>query len=253
MDIIHGLIMKYDLASTRIGLKAVTDQVIKNNGLNNKGKISKRFCNHFYLVGKLAARIEDEESTAEVIENLENFAKVAVEKKVGIATAQAAKSIRMVAIVAAKNKLEDATSLAADSLGNIGISAAKEEGFAGGRRQAAGVTTQTLVSLERVGRVAAKNELDGAVKRVVFSLLRLAITVIERDFKLQPHDAAKSLAALAFLNKEIVNKAFQEFKFNLMVKGVNDEDRKAFGEFAVLYDKELEELRKEKEKKNAEE
>ena len=38
-----------------------------------------------------------------------------------------------------------------------------------------------------------------------------------------------------------------------MVKGVNDEDRKAFGEFAVLYDKELEELRKEKEKKNAEE
>jgi hypothetical protein len=241
MDIVHGSSMKYDLETTRVGLKAVTDRMIEIIDSDEEEGISRRFCDHLERAGRLAISREDEELSEEVINGLEKFAKSAVEKRIATATVQAAESIRMVAIVAAKNKLEDATSRAADSLGNIGNSAAKEEGFAGGRRQAAGVTTQTLVSLEKVGRVAAENELDGAVKRVAFSLLRVGITVIERGFKLQTDDAAKHLAELALLNEEVVETAIQDYESRL-----KEEYRDAFQKFTKIYEQEFEKLRAEK-------
>jgi hypothetical protein len=72
VDIIHGSIMKYDLETTRVGLKAVTDQVIKIIDSDAGKEISMRFCGHLERVGRLAISREDEHSTVEVIKNLEN-------------------------------------------------------------------------------------------------------------------------------------------------------------------------------------
>jgi hypothetical protein len=80
VDIIHGSIMKYDLETTRVGLKTVTDQVLKIICPDDEKNISRPFCDHLTRVGRLAISREDEESTLEVIGNLENFAKSTAEK-----------------------------------------------------------------------------------------------------------------------------------------------------------------------------
>ena len=240
MDIVHGSIMKYDIATTRVGLKAVTERVIEIIDSDGEKEISERFCNHLERVGRLAISRDEEESVVVVIKNLENFAKAAVEKKVGIATAQAAESIRMVGITAAGNKLEDATRQAAFSLGYIGIWAAGEEGFAGGRHQAAGVTYQATLSLGKVGRAAVENELKSVIQQTVKPLVAIGISTVEKGFSSATGQAARSLAEWTTFSEEVVETSIQDYESKL-----KEEYREYFQKFMKIYEQKFEELRAE--------
>ena len=121
MDIIHGSIMKYDLETTRVGLKEVTEQVIKIIDSDCEKEILKRFSSHLTRVESLAISRADEDSTAEVIENLGNFGRATAEKGLEKATLQAVWSLGAVGVTAAENGFEDATLQAAKSLAELTI------------------------------------------------------------------------------------------------------------------------------------
>jgi hypothetical protein len=153
VDIIHGSIMKYDLETTRVGLKAVTDQVIEIIDSDNEEKISGRFCQHLRGASGLTVSKMDEGSTAEVIKNLGNFGNSTAEKGLENATLEAAMSIKRVGSTAAEKGLKGAIIWQAVlSLKSVGIAAA-EKGLKV-------VTSQTIVLLEEVGITAAEKGLE---------------------------------------------------------------------------------------------
>ena len=92
MDIIHGSVMKYDIATTRIGLKVVTDQIIEIIDSNSQKEISSRFCDHLERIGKLALSREDSESVIKILESLKSFEESTAEKRLKVAPSQAAQS-----------------------------------------------------------------------------------------------------------------------------------------------------------------
>ncbi|MEA1893728.1 MAG: DUF2254 family protein [Euryarchaeota archaeon] len=164
MDIIHGSVMKYDIATTRVGLKTVTGQVIKIIDSDSQEKISKSFCSHFNLVSKLTVRNTDEESTGEVIVNLGRFGKSATENGLKDAALKVLDSLGDIGEIVAEKGFDDATSKVAESLKDVGTFAAeKESGFED-------VATKVAVSLGTVGRITAKKELESAISQVVESL-----------------------------------------------------------------------------------
>ncbi|MCK4733062.1 MAG: DUF2254 domain-containing protein [Methanophagales archaeon] len=162
VDIVHGSIMKYDIETTRVGLKAVTEQVIKIIGPDDAEKISERFCGHLTRVGRLAISKLDEESAIEVIKNLGIFGKSAAEKRLEDATTQVVVSLEEVGKSAAEKGLEDATREAVMFLGEVGVAAAKQD--------LKDVTSRAVTSLEEVGKSAAEKRLDGATKQAAMCL-----------------------------------------------------------------------------------
>jgi hypothetical protein len=185
VDIIHGSIMKYDLETTRVGLKTVTDQVLEIICPDDEKKISRHFCNHLTRVGRLAISREDEESTLEVIENLENFAKSAAEKGLADATGIATRALGEVGEEAAEKGLGDATQEAADSLGRVGKVAAEN--------RLAGATVIAADSIRRVGEVAAGNGLEYATLSAADSLGRVGEAAAENRLADATQEAAYSL------------------------------------------------------------
>ena len=92
MDIIHGSVMKYDIATTVVGLKAVTARTIEIIDSDGEKEISSRFCDHLERIGKLALSREDSESVTKVLESLKSFEKSTAEKRLKVAPSQAAQS-----------------------------------------------------------------------------------------------------------------------------------------------------------------
>lgn len=92
MDIIHGAVMKYDVATTGVGLKAVTDRMIEIIDSDSQEEISSRFCAHLERIGKLALSREDSESVTKVLESLKSFEESTAEKRLKVAPSQAAQS-----------------------------------------------------------------------------------------------------------------------------------------------------------------
>jgi len=120
MDIIHGSVMKYDIATTRIGLKVVTDRVIKIIDLGGEEEISPCFCDHFERVGRLTINMMDDESTVEVIKNLYSFWKLAAdEKRHENVTSLVTESIYSVGETAAEKGLVSATISAAEYIAEL--------------------------------------------------------------------------------------------------------------------------------------
>jgi hypothetical protein len=166
VDIIRGSIRKYDFETTRVGLSAVTDQVINEIYPNCAEDISNSFCTRLQGVGKLAASITDEESTVEVIENLERFGKDTAGNKLEVATKEAATSLEAVGIAAVRKgtKLEDAVKKAVQALGTVGKTAVENN--------LGDVTMESAKSLGAIGVAAAEKgkELKEATKQVAKSL-----------------------------------------------------------------------------------
>ena len=162
LNIIHGSIMKYDLETTRIGLKTVTDQVLENICADDEEEISGHFCNYLTRFGRLAISKEDEESTLVVIENLEYFGTSTAEKELETATVYAVWSLKKVEKAAAGKELEDAISQVAKSLGKVGTAAAGKE--------LEGATQQVAKSLGEVGTTAAGKGFENASVYAVWSL-----------------------------------------------------------------------------------
>ena len=193
VDIIHGSIMKYDLETTRVGLKAVTDRVIgiietEIIGSDGEKEISERFCSHLTRVGRLTASRADEESTTEVIKNLENFGKATAGKGLKKATTQAVMSLEVVGKTAAGKELEDATWEAVKFLGEVGVAAAKQ-----GLKDA---TSRAVSSLEGIGRSAAEKRLDGATKMAAIGLGKVGEAAAEKGLGDATSRAVSSLEGI---------------------------------------------------------
>ena len=247
MDIIHGSIMKYDIETTRVGLKAVTDQVLEIIGPDGEVKISERFCSHLTRVGRLAISREDEESTIEVIKNLEKFGKLTAEKGLEKATSKAVKSLQVVGKVSAEKDLGDATREVVVSLREVGRAAA-EKGLEDAAWDAAefleavgkaamdkglgDAEFEVTESLGAIGRIFAEKGLETATVRVVKALL--AVRQIAEKV------VASNLASLTLLNEEIVKTAIQIYESEL-----KEQDRESFQRFMEIYEQKLEELRAE--------
>ena len=279
MDIIHGSIMKYDLETTRIGLKEVTERVTEIIDFEGEKEISGHFCKHLERVGKLAVSKTDEESITEVIENFEVFGKSTAEKGLQGATAQTAEFLYGVGVTAAEKglavatwrevesleavgkaavekSLEKATPQVALYLGHFGKSTA-EKGLVGETRQiawtleAVGVTAvekrfesaakKVAMSLGAVGKAATKKGLESATQRVVESLEALGRTAAEKRLKDVAREAAKYLAELTILSEEIVKTAIHDYESKLEGK-----DRDSFQKFIKIYEQELKKQRADK-------
>jgi hypothetical protein len=253
MDIVHGSIMKYDLETTRVGLKAVTDRVIKIINSDDEEEISGHFCKHLERVGKLAVSKTDIESTEEVIENFEVFGKSTAEKKLEDATANTAMFLEAVGEDAAEKVFVVATWRAVESLGNIGKTAAEKDlekatsqvalslgvfGRSTAEKGFESATKKVAISLGDVGKAAAGKGLESATQRVVESLAALGRTAVEKRLKEVAREAAKNLASLTLLSEEIVKTAIQDYKSRL-----EEHDRESFQKFMKLYEQELEKLR----------
>jgi hypothetical protein len=159
MDIIHGSIMKYDLETTRVGLRVVTDQMLEIVCPDDEKKVSRHFFDRLMRVGRLAISREDAESTIEFSKNFENFAKSTAEKGLGYATEDAVRSLEEIGKAAAEKGLGYATTCAEWSLGEVGKAAA-EKGLEG-------ATTCAVMSLREVGKAAAEKGLEDAMFAVI--------------------------------------------------------------------------------------
>jgi hypothetical protein len=161
MDIIHGSIMKYDLETTRIGLKAVTKRVTEIIDSDIEGNISMRFCEeHLRQAGRLAARgMEDDELTIMVINSLEIFGVSTAEKRLKHATNKVAWVLEEVGGVAAGEGklLEKAVWQAAKSLVEVGRIAAMKKGLEGATSQVACSLTKLTISSEEIVQAAIQD------------------------------------------------------------------------------------------------
>jgi len=275
MDIIHSSIMKYDIATTRIGLKAVTNRVIEIIDSDSQEEISKCFCNHLERVGcRLGVSRADEESTVEVIENLYNFGKSTSEKKLEDAASITAASLGVVGNAAVEKKLEDAAKAAAESLGVVGKAFAekrlgdasmraarsltsigtyaienelgdvarqvakslKNVGIAAVENKLGLVATKAVWTLEYVGKAFAEKRFGWVVWQAARSLAFVGISATENRLEEVAEQAAKVLADLTISSEEPVKTAIQRLE-------QEEQDRDALQKFMNLYEHELEELR----------
>ena len=169
LDVVRSAIMKYDFATTRVGLKAVTERVAEILGSESAGKgeeeISKRFCRHLERVGRLAASREDEESVWEVIENLEKFGETTV-----------------------KRELKKATENVVLFLGAV-VGAAAEKGLESGLIKA-------VYSFEKIGKKAVEKDFSIAVINTTIYLGLIGITAVEKGLKRAAQRAGFSLAEI---------------------------------------------------------
>ena len=210
LDIVHGSIMKYDIETTRVGLKAVTQQIIKVSDSNGEGKITEHFCKHLERASRLAISKEDEDSTVEVIKCLAKFGKSTAEKKLKDAISQVTETLGGVGGDAVKKGLEFATSEALNYLGKVGSAAAKNKledvakqaagiiGFVGKKSAEKGFedATSAARSLRDVGIAAAENKLEEATSEAAKSLNGVGIAAAENKLEDAAGEAARSLGVV---------------------------------------------------------
>jgi len=277
MDIVHGSIMKYDFETTRVGLKAVNDQVIKVIDSEGEKEISERFCEHLERVAKLAVSKMDEESTIKVIANLYDFGESTTEKEFEMATNEVIHHIGLIGEIALKKRLEDAGMEAAQSLETIGSDSAEKKldatackvaealwykvGYNATEMGLLNVAGQVAESLKVVGVAAAERKLDGAAREVVkylrvlgeFSgkeletltyvaasyIILVGKIAVKNELEIVTQRAAKFLAELASLSEEPTTEAIRGCELEYR------EDR-SFQKFMKIYEHELEEQRAKK-------
>ena len=172
VDVIHGSVMKYDIATTSYGLKAITEKAIEVIHSDYEDETAGHFCTHLERIGKLTVSREDGESVIKVLESLDTFGKSTAEKGLGDAVLQAIVALGNVGMHASENKLKIATQFAAKFLGNVGKCAAENE--------LKDATKQAADSLGFVGGYAVENELKDAIEQAVDSLCLVGTTAAEK-------------------------------------------------------------------------
>jgi hypothetical protein len=253
MDIIHSSIMKYDLETVRVGLKAVTDQMIEIIDSDNQKEIITGLCDHFRRVRMLAVDKMDEEAIGEVIKSLETFGKSTAKKNLGYATQKIARSIELTGELAAKKgeyfdastwqaveslelvekvvikkgeKFKTVAAAIALSFSNVAIAAAEN------KRE--WPTIWAVSSLEEIGKDAVKHELVRVTKTIVFTLLRVGVIAAKKGLN-ATEDAAHALAALMILSEEIVGNVIRNYESE-----IKEQDHDALQKFMKMYEQELE-------------
>ena len=259
MDIIHSSIMKYDLETVRVGLKAVTDRMIEIIDSDSQKEIITFLCNHFRRVRMLTVDKMDDEATGEVIKSLETFGKSTAKKNLGYATQKIARSIELTGELAAKKgegfdastwqaveslklvekvvmekgeKFKTAAASIALSLSNVAIAAAEN------KRE--WPTIWAVSSLEEIGKDAVKHELVRVTRMIVFSLLRVGVIAVKKGLD-AAEDAAQALATLMILSEEIVGNVIRDHESE-----IKEQDHDALQKFMKIYEQELEKQLSEK-------
>ena len=185
MDIIHGSVVKYDIATTRVGLKEVTDRMIEIIHPNDQKKILDLYCDHFERIDRLTVSEIGEEPIDEVIESSDNFEELNSENGLGDVVFQATESFGIVGITAVKNGLEVSVLRAIVSLGFIGTAAAG--------KKFEDVAKQAAQSLEFVGITAAKSGLKVAPLRAAYYLGIVGKVAVEKELRSTPGRVTQSL------------------------------------------------------------
>ena len=235
MDIVHGSIMKYDIATTRIGLKAVTNRMIEIIDSSKEKEISERFCDHLARVSRLAISREDEEAALEVVNNLGKFGVSSTEKGLAGAASTAVEFIAAAGVNAAKKGLVLTAWQAVDSLEAVGEVAA-EEGHGG-------IAVHVARYLGNFGLSAAEED-KGIIKKIAWTLESVGKKFVEYELEEATKQAAQALANLTLVREETVKAAIIDYESEL-----KNEDRAAL-KFIKIYEQKFEELRAEK--KNSE-
>lgn len=234
MDIVHGSIMKYDIATTRVGLRAVTDRVIDLIDSQSKKEISERFCKHLERVGRLAISRDDEESAVEVIiKNLGKFGVSSTEKELTGAASTAVEFIATAGVTALKKDVA-ASWQAVDSLEAVGgVAAVKGHD---------GMAVHVARYLMNFG-LSISEEDESMINKIVWALEDVGKKFVEYNLEKAPKQAAESLAELTIISEKNVRTAIQEYEMQL-----TEQDREIFQKFNELYEEELEKLRAEQQK-----
>ena len=129
VDIIRRSIINHEFVTIRHGLNEVTEQMIGviNPPMddNSAKRIVAHFCEPLERVAKFAAREVEEESTKEVIINLEKLGKHTLKLKWENATVEVVETLETVGETAANNRLVSPALKATEALKNLGEAAVK--------------------------------------------------------------------------------------------------------------------------------
>nr|WAI02757.1 MAG: DUF2254 domain-containing protein [Candidatus Methanoperedens sp.] len=179
IDIICNSLMKYDYATLRDCVRAISNQteyIFRNEKPEKmeRKKILNHLTSHLTNVGVMAASKQDEFSTKIVIANLQKNGEIAVKEKLKYALEPVILSLRAIGILSAEQKLSSATQNVSFSLGDIGIIAIKE-------KELVYETRLVTVSLRDVGIAAASQKLDSAICNITLSLRDFGLAAAERE------------------------------------------------------------------------
>ena len=122
IDIVRRSIQNHDYETARDGLRAIKDRaniILKNSSLQTKDekknrvgeeiRMSIRIFVHLTRIGRLAARLEDEDCAWEVIDTVYNIGQVSAKQQMTNMTEQAGHSLFTLGMETAKHGLENAT------------------------------------------------------------------------------------------------------------------------------------------------
>ena len=189
MDIIHGAVMKYDIATVGCGLDAVTEKAVIDlyKDLDNEN-VSAHFCGHLGRAGRYAVHAGEQESAIEIIGCLKDIGTLTIEKRYDKAAKTVAPYIEMIGTFAAEKRLRFVTCDAMESLKDVGILAAEN--------QLEDVTVQSIDSLGNVGMYAAENKIEIAVADAAKYLGCVGKCAAENELESAANQAVNSLGVV---------------------------------------------------------
>jgi len=230
---IHGSVMKYDIATTRYGLKAITEKsidIMDSNGY----KISKHFCSHLEQIGKLAVNIGGEESVVEVIKDWGSILEKVASEKCDLISHTDIIDFEVFVISVTRNGFRHAAYWAAESLGEITriLVDAKTDYI---------TIRSSLFALGKLGMVAAEKEFDGTAAMVVHaSLLQIGTTLTGGSI---PNKKGLCRITAGYWAQLEISTEKADIKYTPSIK---PEDQEPFNEFTKLCETQLQELRTQK-------
>jgi hypothetical protein len=207
VDITLRSILKHDFETTRVALRAVTYQAIQAISSDCGAKISKSFCNHLQELGKLAARVADDESAKEVITSLKEFTIETMKKKylfsveaklnndsISEELKKEFKNNRETLPDNATVKKEEQEEWVITVYNEKKFIIRKEDGKLNiYKKNIKTATTEAIESLKDVGKAAADKGLKAATSRAISSLEVVGTTAAKNKLKAATKDAASAL------------------------------------------------------------
>jgi hypothetical protein len=199
MDIIRGSIMKGVLGPSLFGLMVIKNSCIDlltTSGMRQQSlnKVTSHFIGHIDDLGKLALRMDEDETVLESIKNmgeigecalsrgietpvedilqrLADYLKVVESKEFKTVELTVTDTIRRIGSAAAASRIESVSSKAIGILGTIGTSAARDKDIA--------TLKETINALYTIGNTSASNSLESSVKHSAVKLRDVGVSSVQ--------------------------------------------------------------------------
>jgi len=218
-DIINSALLRYDVTTSRTGLKKIVSRVISlNEGLGNdeREQVSQDLCKHLYRCYIVTDRLNDQEMGIEVIESLKEFGIASLAWRNNILTEFVLRdSLEPIGKFIVSKKLENPMFSVTNALTEIGKAAAenKQEVLANGACSVLGTLAldstengffdyfQNLPgTIEPICKVALENSLTGPVRSASWYLPSCAKKAIENDIR--DHDVGMIIGSLGNIGRK---------------------------------------------------